>query len=167
MKLIFLDFDGVLNSVTSMVALEKSTMPDGLSKDAIHLVKFVCDHTDAKIVISSTWRSFGGYEWFQGLFEAYGWFLPPILDVTKYHKTKGQIRGDEIRASLATWHDIESYICIDDSSDFYDDQNLVHINPVTGFTLKDALKCIDILGNEHPDKQKELDDLKTHTKFRD
>lgn len=160
MKIIFLDIDGVLNSLTSAISNKRSYSPAGLSKDAIGLLKFVVEHTDAKIVISSTWRSFGSNEWFIGLFEAYGWHRPPIIDRTRPNKSK-EIRGDQINDWLSD-NNVENYICIDDDSDFYDYQNLVQTKMVNGFQLYDALKCIDILGNIKSDSSKLINDLKLH-----
>lgn len=160
MKIIFLDIDGVLNSITSSITNEKTYSPEGLSKDAIGLLKFVIEHTNAKIVISSTWRSFGSAEWFKGLFEGHGWYLPPIIDITRRSKS-GEIRGDQINAWLSI-NNVENYICIDDDSDFYDYQNLVQTEVANGFQLYDALKCIDILGNIKSDSVKNINDLKLH-----
>lgn len=56
MKVIFLDVDGELtysnysNSETHNIDIEK-----------VKLLKEICSRTDAKVVISSSWRCFGGY----------------------------------------------------------------------------------------------------------
>lgn len=47
MKVIFLDFDGVITTEESRSKLDLSKM---------RLVKKICDATGAKIVISSSWR---------------------------------------------------------------------------------------------------------------
>jgi len=161
MKLIFLDIDGVLNSVNSDIVNEDSSSPSGLSKDAIHLVKYVCDHTNAKIVISSSWQVYGTHEWFCGLFEAYGWKQPPILDVSG---EKHSHRGENVKHNLTTWTGITDYVCIDDETDFYDDQPLVKVDSVIGFTIKNAIKCIEILGNDYPEKQERLDGITNYLK---
>lgn len=62
MKLIFLDFDGVLNSFRSCLAFKGYPFPtpeETWSKFdlvAIGLIKRLCEETGAKIVVSSTWR---------------------------------------------------------------------------------------------------------------
>lgn len=164
MKIIFLDIDGVLNSITSMVTNKNATNPNGLSKEAIGLLRLIVKHTRAKIVISSSWKVFGNKDWFCGLFEAYGWHLPPIIDITP-SMSNNRIRGDEIDEWLS-YNKCDKYICIDDDSDFHIHQKLVNINGVVGLTLKDALYCIELLGNELPDEQKSLDDLKLHVEFK-
>ena len=47
MKIIFLDFDGVITTEASYSRLDLEKMK---------LVKKICDETGAKIVISSSWR---------------------------------------------------------------------------------------------------------------
>lgn len=47
MKVIFLDFDGVITTMKSRW---------NLCKEKMELVKEIVDKTDAKIVISSSWR---------------------------------------------------------------------------------------------------------------
>lgn len=49
MKIIFLDFDGVITTVASHWCL---------SLEKMQLVKQIVDATDAKIVISSSWRKY-------------------------------------------------------------------------------------------------------------
>lgn len=173
MKIIFLDIDGVLNSISGSVAnhyltkYKSSTQADGLSVEAIGLLKFVVDMTGARIVISSTWRSHGGPDWFNGVFESYGWRRPKILDITGPNRS-GHIRGDQINDWLRSINnEYDSYVCIDDDSDFYPDQNLIHTPGVYGFQLHHALKCIDILGLiDVEENEKTISDLKLHVNFK-
>ncbi len=68
MKVIFLDFDGVLNSGHHMRTLLLEQKYGGVAEDAygylfcphtVEHLKHVLDTTRAKIVISSTWRKSG------------------------------------------------------------------------------------------------------------
>ena len=104
----------------------------------------------------------GTHEWFCGLFEAYGWYHPPIIDITRRSKS-GEIRGDEVNDYLNR-HVIDKYVIIDDDSDFYPDQKLVKTNVADGFMLKHAIDCIDILGNENEKNEKSIADLKLYVK---
>jgi len=162
MKIIFLDIDGVLNTYVDGLGIPKSMSAETLDKRAIGLLKYVTNVTNSHIVISSTWRTFGTAEWFCGLFEAYGWFQPPIIDITRGSIT-GEIRGDEINSFLND-HVIDKYIVIDDDSDFYSYQNLVRTNGALGFTLNDAIKCIDLLGCEKESEEKSIADLRLYVK---
>ena len=49
MKIIFLDFDGVITTLKSNWAIDN---------EKVELVKQICDATGAKIVISSSWRRY-------------------------------------------------------------------------------------------------------------
>lgn len=163
MKVIFLDIDGVLNSISLSVSSKNgSTSPSGLSKEAFGLLKFIVDQTDAKIVICSTWRLYGSHEWFQGLFEAYGWRRPPVIDITRRSKL-GDIRGDQINDWVYE-HKPDTYICIDDDSDYYDDNNLVNVNGVYGLRLPEVLKAIKLLGGGKDEKT--INDLQLHVDFK-
>jgi len=162
MKIIFLDIDGVLNSISDGFGIPHNMTPSTLDRRAIGMLKYVTKVTKSHIVISSTWRCFGTHEWFCGLFEAYGWFRPPIIDITRGSK-KDEIRGDEVNDYLNR-HVIDKYVIIDDDSDFYPDQKLVQTDIANGFILKNALECIDILGNELEKEEKSIKDLKLYVK---
>jgi hypothetical protein len=58
MKVVFLDFDGVLNSHRFMLEerLQGRTGVAGLDPKAIAHVNHICGRTDAVIVVSSSWR---------------------------------------------------------------------------------------------------------------
>lgn len=146
MKIIFLDFDGVLNSIQQTVVLKRESYDaSGINRISLGLVRWVCEMTDAKIVISSTWRS-QGLDWIVGVVEANGWRNPPIIGCTP--RLNG-FRGDEVKEYLqhsGTHNTLESYVAIDDDSDFHPDQPLIKVDPVVGFTLYNAIDTIDILG---------------------
>jgi len=55
MKVIFLDIDGVLNSVKSMIESKYEKWSDEPSIENIGWLNYIIEKTDAKIVISSTW----------------------------------------------------------------------------------------------------------------
>ena len=170
MKLIFLDIDGVLNSTAQFVVLgQRGANAEGIDPIALGLIKFICEKTGAKIVISSTWRFCAttfdaGFEKIAGMFEAKGWNRPPIIGQTPRGKTGH--RGAEVNMFLEGRTDVERFICIDDSVDFFEDQNLVHIDDATGITIRDALQAITLLGLSDKSFTKEIDDLKSHTERR-
>lgn len=118
MKVIFLDFDGVLNSNQY---LQSGRHPDGcgigLDPFAVVRLRRLVHETDAKIVVTSTWRTGRSVDNLSGLLQAAGCHLE-VLDKTPdlYTKSHGyKHRGDEINAWLrSTWHEVESYVVIDD-----------------------------------------------------
>lgn len=124
MKLIFLDVDGVLNSLSTKEKLEGYTF---VSDELIARLKQIVEATDAKIVLSSTWRR--------------GWHCQEhvadpnaqdLQDIRMFEALKAKLqdfdlelmsytddfrrRGQEIDAWLKAWdgESIESYVILDD-----------------------------------------------------
>jgi hypothetical protein len=118
MKVIFLDFDGVLNSAQY---LKSGRHPDacgiGLDPFAVVRLRRLVHETDANIVVTSAWRTGRSIDNLSGLLQAAGCHIE-VLDKTADLNTKAhgyKHRGDEINAWLSgTWHKIESFIVIDD-----------------------------------------------------
>ena len=128
MKVVFLDVDGVLNSVRDYYSVELTTDSHFI------LLKELIDRTGAKIVLSSSWRiglSIRG-ELVQRLAE-YGL---EIYDTTPVLYFEGRKRGDEIRAWLNEHKDVTNFVILDDESDMceFTKTNLVKTN--TNFGLK-------------------------------
>ena len=61
MKIIFLDIDGVLNCVTTKERIPGSKLLLGMEDIKIRYLKEIVDRTDAKIVLTSTWK----VDWFK------------------------------------------------------------------------------------------------------
>lgn len=167
MKLIFLDIDGVLNSVEYSIGMRTSTNRYVLhSADPVKigLLRFLCEMTKADIVITSTWRLGKEASWFEGYFEREGWPNPPILDITPIGSDNKIGRGDEVGAWLEHHSDGTPihYVIFDDDSDFYDYQPLIHCDATYGLTLKEVIKAIDILGLRDVDDIKTIEDLRQY-----
>ena len=128
-KIIFLDIDGVLNCrktfkerkeerVFYSKFLEKSNY--NLAKLAmcdidfykLQLLKYIVLETDAKIVISSSWKNLREYPLIEELLINKGL---PIIGATPYINNK---RGAEIRIYLSE-NEVNDFIIIDD--DIFDD----------------------------------------------
>ena len=148
--IIFLDFDGVLNTeeYQALLAVEGKPGKDAwgplfASRAAGYLHKIVVA-TDARIVISSSWRyihRLGSLRMMWNVRE-----LPDeIYDVIPAGASYIS-RGEEIDYYLKT-HSVENYVIIDDLDDFTKSQHshLVETNPIVGITEKDAKKAIEIL----------------------
>ena len=61
MKIIFLDIDGVLNSIGWVERTKGTAYEDKeIDPSKVRLLKQIIDKTDAKIVLSSTWREVNG-----------------------------------------------------------------------------------------------------------
>lgn len=112
MKIIFLDFDGVLNSIDWC---EKNAGVIGFSEinpDKVKLLKEIVDRTGAKLVLSSTWRHLLGKNsseadaMYQYLIDQLGEYELGIYDHTPY------IHGCRPR-EINAW--LESHTKIDDA----------------------------------------------------
>ena len=155
LKIIFLDFDGVI------------TIPEtryNISLEKVKLIEEIIKDTDAKIVISSTWRTgcknredfvnkllVSWREITSGL-EKDSIFVNAIYDVTD---REGKDRGEEIQRWLDIHEDeVESYAILDDDCDMLDNQlfNFVQTDGFEGITKREAKLCKKILNNEKIDQ---------------
>jgi hypothetical protein len=162
MNIIFLDFDGVLNSSRFYGAVKsvcvypnykhiggntpKSSTGD-IDGTSLGLIKLLADETQAKIVLSTSWRLYFPKEWFIELFALLNWKNAPIIDKTP--ELKKETRGCEIKDFLkSTDLFIDNYVIIDDDDDFFNVQKentLVQTDYNEGFIWKDYLKAKEIL----------------------
>lgn len=139
-KIIFLDLDGVLNSVNYFKSLAgKNILPDDrLDPDAVALLNKIIKATDAKIVISSSWRL--------------GKNITQLQDVFNKHSVMGTIIGltsDDYNLrgiQIQQWIDnsdftIDSFIILDDDND------MCHLNNhLVKTCVKDGLTidCVNL-----------------------
>lgn len=132
MKIIFLDIDGVLavskQEYDKYGALFHNNFVDNL--------KHIIDETDAKIVITSTWR-FSGYLTILELWENRnlpGQVIGITPDLSEMH------RGAEIESWIIQ-NEVKDYVIIDDDNDMYHDQ-LPYFVQTYGNT--DHSDCVDL-----------------------
>jgi len=143
MKVIFLDFDGVI------------TIPPKwyLQANLIKNVKKIVDATEAKIIVSSSWRMDTVKETVDTIIgrtkrcprnRMLYWLVDNIYDVT--HTYKG-LRGQEIKDWLDEHDDVDNYVIIDDDNDFYDEQlyHFVQTNYEDGLTEVETKRAIKVL----------------------
>jgi len=138
MKIIFLDIDGVLNNHASLT--------DGvhLLWEKCLLIEDLCEHTGAKVVVSSVWRLGTDIKELKHILWRSG--LSQVIDKTPNSK-KG-FRGDEVRMWMQD-KVVERYVIIDDDSDFHEDQKPFHIHTdmrtgVSRKHIKDAIKILKV-----------------------
>ena len=127
MKLIFLDFDGVLNSEASFhMEFRKKKRNQTMTKINETLSEVACSNfqmileavPEAKIIISSAWRVFFDLDWLKGHLQSYGIDSSRVIGVTG--RTLSGHRGREIRETLEDLQEKNpgepiEYIIIDDS----------------------------------------------------
>jgi len=130
MKILFLDFDGVLNSTAFAIRVQgedrKGVM--GLDPVAVARVNRVCAETGAEVVVSSTWRRQRTRTRLQEILREVGFTgkvrgktandVPCTDPLSKRHFGE---RGDEIQAWLNSavlcGLEIESFVILDDDMD--------------------------------------------------
>lgn len=134
MKIIFLDFDGVLNSHKWVKAnehlLNSQTlfMHTDVDREAVARVDRLCKETGAKVVVSSTWRLFNSLERLQEILKNHG-FTGEVIGRTP---RLGGKRGSEISQWLNEHGPVESFVILDDDSDMV---HLMHKLVQTTFDL--------------------------------
>src|SRR5260221_10939669 len=118
MKVIFLDFDGVLNSEASFryeARLKTSRIRDTMSAIKWSNFKFLLDQdSSVKIVISSTWRKLHTLAELKNILASYS-VQANIIGKTPL--TMSGDRGREIRMWLEENLNVTSFVILDDGSD--------------------------------------------------
>lgn len=151
MKVIFLDFDGVISTYRNKWTLDI---------EKILLLKKIVDTTNAKIVVTSSWKV--GKKNVDNFKDSLytNWrtkeaqttnqeimcdFVNSIYDITD---SDGPCRGKEIRRWMDNHNDeIDQYVILDDDSDMLKSQlhNFVQTDGFYGLSDRTASLAIDIL----------------------
>lgn len=157
MKIIFLDFDGVMDTAYYDHILNKNGLPEAdkygvvFDPDCINNLKTIIDNTGADIVVSSSLKDFMSYK--------------EILEMWEYRKLPGFVtdvtpipphrrnRGDEIDAWLQECKTECQYVIIDDldASNFNEHQipKLLVVNPFNGLDENTAERAIKLLNSKN------------------
>lgn len=144
MKVIFLDCDGVLN-------MHGSGGFYTLNKARLRLLEKIVKDTDAKIVVSSTWRNSPTH--MKKLMNALGYRGMKVIGVTDRLglSSDGEryYRGHEIQKYLDEHPEIEQFVILDDDSDMLDSQlrNFIQTDGKIGLTETLAYRAMYILNN--------------------
>ncbi|QIG72811.1 hypothetical protein EVB97_253 [Rhizobium phage RHph_Y65] len=188
MNLIFLDFDGVLNSQDSYLVrhhlwnssqrVESIACPDITS---VRLVEILVDAIDARIVISSSWRSGTSIEDLRLILrnEFSFNYSNKVIGKTRPHfyDKPNEIRGDQIQHWMKmyesgnfildlidldnnylyndnkNYNNIDNYIILDDDSDMLECQmdHFVRTDFTSGFNFKSLQAGLRIVGMSEQD----------------
>ena len=152
---IFLDFDGVLNTEQYQ---ERLTVDGKPTKDtwgplfdplAVENLRQIIDFTDARIVISSSWRYVHSLDSLRMMWEVRE--LPGEICDTLACSATYISRGEEIECWLER-NGRPDYVIIDDLDDFSTAPSdhyieTIETNPIVGITEADAHKAIEIIQN--------------------
>lgn len=156
MKIIFLDFDGVLNSVQDSIMYRRLGGDFGMKMSplACSNIQWLLDQDkDVKIVISSTWRVLHTLSELKIILSVNNVDGNRVIGVTPDREVdliEGMSRGSQIKRWLNDNQDknITHYCIIDDDNDMLIEQqdNFVHTTFLTGFMMGDAIKAAKLLG---------------------
>ncbi len=157
MKIVFLDFDGVINSRKWFNSLHDKSKEDALilvesdeifDPSAVELINQLIEKTEAKVVVSSSWRINHTLEELNKILKEFGARFEAIDVTLRLYKE----RGIEIQTYLdylsSKNENVESFVIIDDDSDMAHFRNTKHFVKTTfqdGFTewhLEEALKVL-------------------------
>ena len=150
MKIIFLDIDGVVCNQKCWKSREDEDGHHIFDQNCLKLLEKIIEKTEAKIVISSTWR-FLGLESLKDLFRLRGFkYYNQIIDITGEDNCR--LRGVEIYQWIEEFkkkEKLESYVIIDDDSDmlYWQRNYFVKTNTYKGINGHNANKAIKILNN--------------------
>ena len=156
-KILFIDFDGVLNSFDNMrvlYSLHDQTKGTVKSMDSYgHLfddrcvkwLRYIVSKTDCKIVVSSSWKT-------AGLDRLRLMFYDRKIDLDIVGITpniENSIRGKEIQKYIDK-HNITNYCILDDHNDMLDSQmdRFVQCDGNFGLTHKEVKKVIEVLNGK-------------------
>jgi len=157
MKIIFLDIDGVIcnrENWKSRVDFEGETFCE-LDKEAVALLNQLVEKTDAKIVVSSSWRG-GSEETFTSLmfFLRSQGVVADILDMTPRLSGLDSQRGDEIKMWLEKHSSmVDALVVLDDDNDMRGVETH-HVWTLTRVDTEEMLK--EGLTQVHVDKAIEI-----------
>ncbi len=149
MKVLFLDFDGVLNSEKYLLSCEDCGM--AIDPTRMVLLRKIVDATSAGIVLSTSWRE----HWSKNLAECdstgvlindiFNKFGMQILDKTPELHAR---RETEIQCWLDKHPEVKSFVVLDDrllSADYLNGHFVKTSNYFDGLDETDVQKAIDIL----------------------
>lgn len=164
---LFLDIDGVLNSMRLLFAVNANSdvkfenYMHELDPIAINLLRSSQQLCNFKIVISSAWRYSFTIEQFHELFSKFEWDTKDIIiDVTRREYNKSDNNGNvDIRGNqIKDWIDNNvngayNYVILDDSSDMLDEQmkHLVHTENNDGFLFTHYKQIAEIFRKDWHD----------------
>lgn len=151
MRVLFVDFDGVLNSdhtpVPSGAALWSA---EQLDPALVRRLELLVAAARASIVVSSSWRLMHPPEALAGMLRMLG-FSGIFAGVTPalYRTPQGEFmtRGHEVRAWLLEHPEVERYAILDDAEQFLPEQEpfLVRTDASRGLSESDAARALALL----------------------
>ncbi len=156
MQVIFLDFDGVLNSEASVLLSIRQRILNGTDDSPVNedlcpvctsTFQMILDYLpEAKIVISSSWRLFFNIEQLKAILTRYGIEGERVVGVTPAAHLDQSNRGDDISLYLEEHPEVTEYGILDDNGGMtVHTDRFVQTDYSTGLTLEKALEFIKLM----------------------
>jgi hypothetical protein len=140
-KIVFLDFDGVLNCDQSVCELGRRYK---FWPASIKALNEILTRTEARIVISSTWREHWTLSENAACLERAGVVSGRVVGKTCVSDKERGIQIDSWLKGVP--YAVESFVILDDKDDMaMHRERLVHVDSKCGFDVKGARQAIDIL----------------------
>lgn len=156
MKIIFLDFDGVMDTARYELILRISRRPSVdaygtvFDPECIWNLRQIIEKTGAKIVVSSSWKDILTFEELLDMWKKRS--LPGEVIGTTPYTLECKNRGDEIDLWLKACDEDYQYVILDDidASNFNEHQleRLVVVDSVQGLNEVAAERAIEKLNND-------------------
>ncbi len=159
-KLLFLDIDGVLNNdawYKQYPQWKDYNLPDrNIDPSCIKKINTILTATNAKIVISSTWRHQPDVN--EKLYKC-GLLEDSIIGITPnyHHSNKHALRGNEIHGYIdinkeligCFYWEYKNYVILDDDNDMllWQKDNFVLVDRIVGISDYDVERSIKILNS--------------------
>jgi hypothetical protein len=142
MKVLFLDFDGVLNNHKSTVLDDGEIFSKAACKNLRHLMR---EEPDLLIVVSSSWRH-GGLPYVRHVLEKNGINKDKVIGITGIEPGN---RGHQIKCFLDKHPEITSFIIFDDENDMEPlIDKLIKTSSYIGLTSEHVEKAIKLLQSQ-------------------
>lgn len=163
MKLIFLDIDGVLNNDKFLKRLRGVSVDYYtdkvlygsmmIDKFAVRRLQQIVSATDARIVISSSWREVFSLDEIREMLDGKLKSLntESMLDIIGRTMSNLTTRRNQIVSWLnSTCEDIEAFVILEDCEDMYElEKFTVRTSPATGLTDFDVEHAIKLLNRSN------------------
>lgn len=143
-KVIFLDIDGVMNSVTTPFG-DRRRLSTFLDPSNVAVLNQIVRATGAVVVVTSTWRLTMSIEQLRGHFEEAG-CVAEIVDVTP--DLDAYRRDREVRAWLAAQREPpRRWVILDDDPELdASPDTLVRIDQLVGLSARELPRVLELLG---------------------
>lgn len=151
-NIIFLDIDGVLNYVTCTDRVPRSSAIFGINQYNVTLLSQIVKRTDAKIVLTFSWKSGWELDHFKDVDTSYLAISLALQDLYIMDKTADEVSPSLQGKGIINWlhhHNYKNFVILDDEEFDYSEKHLdnhfVHTDYNTGLTSKDVNKAVKIL----------------------